>query len=133
VEGTRQVGDEAEALAVRHLEGDGYRVLARNYSCRYGELDVVAEKGEVLCFVEVRMRTSAAWGDPSATVSWAKQRRITKAALYYLQRERLRGRQLRFDVISVLGRGGAARLEHLPAAFEAGPNDGLWCARESGF
>lgn len=132
VETRRWVGDRAEELAVRFLEGEGYRVRARNFACRYGEIDVVVERGELLCFVEVRMRTSDVWGDPSATVGWAKQRRVVKAALHYLQRERLRGRQLRFDVVSVVGRGDAARLEHLPGAFEAGPHDGLWLGRGAG-
>lgn len=113
-------GDEGEEAAVRFLEGQGYRVLARNYSCRHGELDVVAERGDTLCFVEVRMRSTAVWGDPSHTVSFAKQRRVVKAALHYLLTQRLRDRMIRFDVISVVGRGERATVEHLPGAFDAG-------------
>lgn len=116
----RGFGNEAEEAAVRHLTQAGYRVLARNYQCRQGELDIVADKDEVLCFVEVRMRSTAAWGDPAHTVSGAKQRRVVKAALRYLFEHRIHDRAVRFDVVSVLGRGEAARVEHIPDAFDAG-------------
>jgi putative endonuclease len=116
----KEYGDEGEEAAVRFLEGRGYRVHARNYSCRYGELDVVAEREDTVCFVEVRMRSTAVWGDPSHTVSFAKQRKVVKAALHFLQAHRLRDKMLRFDVISVVGRGERATVEHLPGAFDAG-------------
>ncbi|ATB39132.1 endonuclease [Cystobacter fuscus] len=123
-EGTRgerkQYGDEGEEAAVRFLETQGYRVRARNYACRHGELDVVAERGDTVCFVEVRMRSTAVWGDPSHTVSFAKQRRVVKAAMHYLMAHGVRDRELRFDVISVVGRGERATVEHLPGAFDAG-------------
>ncbi|NPC85559.1 YraN family protein, partial [Pyxidicoccus fallax] len=102
------------------LEAQGWRVLARNWTCRYGELDVVAERGELVCFVEVRMRSTAVWGDPAHTVSFAKQRRVVKAALHYLFAHDLRERMMRFDVISVVGRGERATVEHIPGAFDAG-------------
>jgi putative endonuclease len=116
----RQVGDEAEAAAARLLESQGFRVVARNWTCRYGELDIVAEQGDTVCFVEVRMRSSAVWGDPAHTVSFAKQRRVVKTALHYLFQNGLDGRMVRFDVVSVVGQGQGARLEHIPAAFDAG-------------
>lgn len=116
----RRFGDAAEEAAVRYLEARGWRVLARNFSCRWGELDVVAEQGETLAFVEVRMRSSAVWGDPSHTVSYAKQRRVVRAALHFLFQHRLEGRMVRFDVMSVVGRGERATVEHIPAAFDAG-------------
>jgi putative endonuclease len=116
----RRYGNEAEETAVRYLEGQGYRVLARNYTCRWGELDIVAERGEVVAFVEVRMRSTAVWGDPSLTVSRAKQRRVVKTALYFLMAYNIRERMVRFDVVSVVGRGPDASVEHLPDAFDAG-------------
>lgn len=116
----RQAGDQAEEAAVGLLEGRGYRILDRNYLCREGELDIVAEQGPVVCFIEVRMRSTATWGDPALTVSHAKQRRIVKAALRYLFAHDLRDRMIRFDVVSVLGRADQAVLEHIPNAFDAG-------------
>lgn len=116
----RQRGDSAEDLAASHLEAEGFRVLERNFLCRYGELDLVAERGELLCFVEVRMRSTAVWGDPAHTVSHAKQRKVVRAALHWLFRHGGPPRDVRFDVISVTGRGPDARLEHIPNAFDAG-------------
>lgn len=116
----RGLGDAAEEACVEFLEARGYRILARNFLCRYGELDIVAEKDAVVCFVEVRMRTLGIWGDPASTVGRAKQRRVVKAALHYLNAARKPVRMVRFDVMSVVGRGTDARVEHLPDAFDAG-------------
>ena len=116
----RAYGREAEEAAVRHLESQGFRVRERNFLCRFGELDVVAERDDLVVFVEVRMRSHAAWGDPAHTVSWSKQRKVVRAALHYLFRHDLQDRMIRFDVITVLGRGERARVEHIPSAFDAG-------------
>jgi putative endonuclease len=94
--------------------------LARNFRSRYGELDLVAEKDGIICFIEVRSRSLAIWGDPSETVHGAKQRRVVKTALHYLQARGIRNRMIRFDVVSVVGHGEAAVVEHLPNAFDAG-------------
>jgi putative endonuclease len=121
VDGTKTLGGEAEEACAVYLAERGYEILARNFRCRYGELDIVARRDEMLCFVEVRMRSSAAWGDPSQTVSYAKQRRVVKAALHYLQAARSQGRcMVRFDVISVVGRGRKRELCHIINAFDAG-------------
>jgi putative endonuclease len=116
----RLLGNEAEETAVAVLRREGYVILARNFSCRFGELDIVAERDRTVCFVEVRMRSCAAWGDPSQTVSYVKQRRVVKAAIHYLFRYDLKDRMIRFDVVSVVGRGERAVVEHLPNAFDAG-------------
>ena len=116
----REKGQEAEEAAVQHLLAHGYVIRARNFLARGGELDVVAERDDTLCFVEVRMRSSATWGDPSQTVSGVKQRRVVRAAMQFLQRTGYGDRMLRFDVISVVGRGAGAKVEHIPNAFDAG-------------
>lgn len=113
-------GGAAEQLVVEHLEREGWRVRDRNVLCRRGELDVVAEKGELLAFVEVRMRSTAAWGDPSQTVTFAKQRKVVLAATEYCQRHRLFQRVIRFDVASVVGRGRDGVVEYIADAFDAG-------------
>jgi putative endonuclease len=116
----RGYGKAAEEAAARYLEERGYRIRARNFLCRYGELDVVAEHGDTVCFVEVRMRSTNLWGDPALTVSFAKQRRVVKAALHYLFAHDLRDKMIRFDVVSVVGQGERAVVEHIPNAFDAG-------------
>ena len=116
---TRKLGGAAEALAENHLREAGYSIRARNVSCKYGELDIVAEKGELLCFVEVRSRAHEGFGAPVESVMYAKQRKVVMAALYYLNSQRLE-RDVRFDVISITGWGPDARLEHIENAFDAG-------------
>jgi putative endonuclease len=115
-----RLGSEAEEKCVAFLEQAGYRIRERNWLAREGELDIVAEREGFLCFVEVRMRTSAVFGDPSLTVTREKQRRVVRAALRYLQRWPAPRKMVRFDVMTVLGRGSAAVIEHLPGAFDAG-------------
>jgi putative endonuclease len=115
-----KLGEHAEEQCAEYLQRAGYRVRERNWLVREGELDIVAERGELLCFVEVRMRSSAVFGDPSLTVTREKQRRVVRAALRYLQRWPAPRRMIRFDVMTVLGRGKDAVIEHLPGAFDAG-------------
>jgi putative endonuclease len=115
----RAWGDGAEQLVVEALERWGYRVLDRNVHCRYGELDVVAERGEVLAFVEVRMRATDRFGPPTQSVLGPKQRRVVLAATEYCQRHRLFARVIRFDVAAVVGRGRAGVVEYVEDAFQA--------------
>jgi putative endonuclease len=111
----RDVGDEAETLVVEHYEREGWVVRDRNVLSRRGEVDIVAEKGVQLAFVEVRMRATDVWGDPSMTVGRSKQRKVVLAALQYLQRQRLMNRAIQFDVASVVtsAKSGEIRSEHL--------------------
>lgn len=113
----RGFGFLAEDAAARWLESNGYRIRERNFHCPYGEIDIVAEKDELVCFVEVRARS---WGDPAETVSPPKQRRVVRAALQYLLSQRLNDVGIRFDVITVVGRGRDAEIEHIADAFDAG-------------
>jgi putative endonuclease len=108
---TNQRGRAAEDRAARLLEASGLRVVARNVVAGGVELDLIAESsagGErLMVFVEVRSRQSGALGDPLATISAMKSRRIVRGATAYLVERELWGRvAVRFDVIGVLG-GGA--------------------------
>lgn len=115
---TRAFGGEAESRAIEHLEQQGYRIRDRNVNYRRGELDIVAERDGLLVIVEVRAKSHGAMGDPSETVMFQKQRRVALATLKYLQQEHLEA-DVRFDVISVIGRGKEATLEHIENAFDA--------------
>jgi len=109
-------GQAAEHLAAAWLERRGLRILARNYRCRTGEIDLIAQDGDTLVFVEVRLRRSAAFGGAAASVHGAKQRRLLSAARHYLMD---RGEQpCRFDVV-VLDALDEARIEWLRDAFGA--------------
>jgi len=111
---TREQGMLAEEAAAEHLRTLGYRVLDRNFRTRLGEIDIVAQDGETVVFVEVRSRADAAFGSPQETVGFVKRRRIIKAAAFYAQSRRL-DCPMRFDVIAIV----AGRLEHIPGAFSA--------------
>ncbi len=118
--GSRGVGQEWEELAARHLERAGYRILARNYRTKAGEIDFVAEDGKTLCFIEVKGRHSLAFGAPAEAVTAEKQRRIWNAAQLYLQKQRVRP-VCRFDVVAIDASGGPVRVEVLRGAFEGPP------------
>lgn len=112
------LGLSGENEAVVLLKGRGYKILARNYRTRAGEIDIVAcDKGTV-CFVEVKTRHSARLGLPSEAVLKSKQRQISKAALAYLKENNLLDKKARFDVISVMYSQGKPELELIRDAFE---------------
>lgn len=114
---TTEKGQRAERLAAAFLERAGYRVLERNYRCRLGEIDLVAEEKGVLCFVEVRSLASLTHGHPLETVGGAKRARLIRAARHYLAARGGAEREMRFDVVAVLG-GPRPELELVRGAFE---------------
>ncbi len=98
---TKQIGQIGENLAVEFLKRNHYNILERNYRNRIGEIDIIAEDSCVLCFVEVKTRTSNSFGFPQEAVSKSKQRKIAQTVLTYLKaKNRLKG-DFRFDVIAV--------------------------------
>jgi putative endonuclease len=115
----RERGRQAEALAERYLAGLGYRTLARNHATRSGEVDLVCRDGEVICFVEVRSRTSATQGSPLETVGPSKARRVVAAATDWAARNGALEQPLRFDVVGVLLDGPEPRFELVRGAFDA--------------
>jgi putative endonuclease len=110
------LGEEAAAELLRKA---GYRIVARNHRCSRGEVDVIAEKGDLLVFVEVRTRATAAFGGPEETVGTRKQRRVVAAARDYLAQRRGPPKAARFDVIAVVDGPGGPALTHFENAFDA--------------
>lgn len=98
-------GRAAEEEAAAWLESQGYRIEARNVVNAAGEIDVVAVDGDTLCFIEVKARTSAAYGDAIAAVDSRKQRRLARAAALHLALHGLVG-PCRFDVLGMDRRDG---------------------------
>lgn len=107
------LGAHGEALAASWYEGDGYRIVARNWRCREGEIDLVAVRGSTVVICEVKTRSSAAFGVPAEAVTRAKQLRLRRLAARWLDESDLRPARVRFDVASVL----AGHLEVIEAAF----------------
>lgn len=111
-------GKVGEDLAAKYLRRKGYQILARNFRCRQGEIDLIAQEGDILVFLEVKMRSSGAAGLGREYVGLQKQRRIIIAAEQYLAKYPWEG-PCRFDVIELQGPLSAPRITHIKQAFEA--------------
>jgi len=96
-----RLGSGGERLAASWLEARGYRILGANWRCPYGEVDVIAEQGDELVFVEVKTRRGEAMGTPEEAVTPAKQRRLVATAQTYLMEHGLEDRPYRIDVVAV--------------------------------
>lgn len=114
--GRAAAGRAAEQRALDYLTARGLRLRARNYRCRWGEIDLVMEAGDQVVFVEVRYRRHAGYGGPAGSVDRRKRRRLVRTASDYLARQRLSDRPARFDVIAV---DGAGAVDWVTGAFEA--------------
>lgn len=109
----RALGSAGEEAAARWYAAQGYEVLARNWRCRTGEIDLVLRRGDTVVVCEVKTRTSAAYGLPAEAVTPAKQRRLRALAREWLTATGVRALRIRFDVVAVLG----GRLEVIEGAF----------------
>ncbi len=117
---SKQTGARGEELAGRYLRRKGYRILARNWSSLYGELDIIAEKDSTLIFVEVKARRGADTESALAGITAAKRERMLKAVYQYLDHRGLDWEgPWRIDVIAVaLDGGGGAKIAHVEDAFD---------------
>jgi putative endonuclease len=100
---TSSLGRAAEERACRLLTAEGYDIVERNYRCAVGEIDLVARQGGDLVFVEVRSRADGDHGSAAATVGAVKQRRVARAAEFYLSERAPRFDTCRFDVVAITG------------------------------
>ncbi|MNM59853.1 hypothetical protein D3C76_639090 [compost metagenome] len=117
---TRTKGRAAEAMARAHLERHGLRLLAQNWLCRRGELDLVMLDGDTVVFVEVRSRRHSAWGGAAESVDARKRQRLIASAEHFLQQEpRWARHPCRFDVVAMdSGDNSPAQLNWIPNAFD---------------
>jgi putative endonuclease len=111
----RALGAAGEERAARWYTARGYEVLDRNWRCRDGELDLVLARGRVLVVVEVKTRRTDRFGSPAEAVTRAKQQRLRRLSLRYLEATGARPSSVRFDVVAILG----DRLEVIEGAFLA--------------
>jgi putative endonuclease len=107
------LGARGEAMAADWYEANGYQIVARNWRCREGEIDLIARRGSTLVFCEVKTRTSDAYGIPAESVTRTKQLRIRRLASAWLDEAPSRGSDIRFDVVAIL----AGQLEVIEGAF----------------
>ena len=114
----RARGRLGEEEAEKFLRRQGYKILRRNFSCRSGEIDVIAEQGGELCFIEIKALATREFGGAIEALTATKRRRITKAASFYLTRHP-EDRPSRFDVVAMDLEGSEWRFTLVQNAFEA--------------
>lgn len=112
-----QRGIAGEEAAVEFLKERGYSLVCRNYRTKVGEVDIIAREHDTYCFIEVKTRESVRFGMPCEAITQSKQRRISKAALFFLKENKLLGAKARFDVATVDGTR-APKIELIKNAFE---------------
>lgn len=116
----RATGREAEEAAACHLRARGFDIVERNWRCRAGEIDLIANDNGALVFVEVRSRRNPSrFGTAVEAVTPRKQAQVRSVAQYYLAMKKIAARPIRFDVVAVTfdGQGAVSELRHLEGAF----------------
>lgn len=99
----KRLGEIGEEAAVKYLLQHHYKILERNYRCKSGEIDIIAQDGQYIVFIEVKTRRNTQYGLPSEAVNYYKRRKIIQTARHYLAYKHKFSEDVRFDVIEVLG------------------------------
>ena len=118
---TKTIGNFGENEAEKFLRKNGYKILERNYATKLGEIDIIAQKDDYICFVEVKTRSNENYGTPRDAVNYHKQKKIISVAKYYMLTKN-KDMFLRFDVIEVVvnkDKTKVEKIEHIEDAF--------WC------
>jgi len=113
----KQVGSKGEDIAAEFLKSSGYRIISRNYKTPIGELDIIAKDGDTLVFVEVKTRSSDAFGYPFEAVGAHKRHKLKNLAMLYLKNQK-KNCAVRFDVVSITLSSMEKEIEHIKDAFE---------------
>lgn len=99
--GNREEGLRGEEMAIKTLKSKGYKIVERNHRNRLGEIDVIAEEGGCLVFVEVKNRNTALFGEALCSIDERKKRHLVRAALLYMKMHHCFNKSVRFDVIGI--------------------------------
>ncbi|MEG1432960.1 MULTISPECIES: YraN family protein [Eubacterium] len=113
----KKKGDWGECQALDILIGKGHCLLAKNYRCKMGEVDLITRLGDTIVFTEVKYRSGLTYGTPGQAVDYRKQRHIIKTALHYIKQKHLFQENVRFDVIELLDSKDGLIANHIENAF----------------
>jgi len=113
----QELGLQGELIAERWLVRRGWRVIQRRYRSGHRDIDLVAESGHTIAFVEVKTRRGEAFGGPVEAVNWKKRRELSRSAFTWIDRHGRPGESYRFDVVGILVTGGRVRVRHVENAF----------------
>ena len=97
-----KLGEKGEAEACKYLKKKRYKILEKDFKCKLGEIDIIAKDGAILCFIEVKCRSSHSFGHPEEAITWEKKKRIKKAAEYYMLLHKITNVNCRYDVVAIL-------------------------------
>ena len=116
----KEVGNKGEKLAAKFLKRKGYKIIQRNYKCKLGEIDIIAEQDRTIVFVEVKTRRTQEFGPPQYAITAAKKRQISSVALLYIREKKFVEQSCRFDVIGITfpPESRKPRIEHIQNAFQ---------------
>ena len=114
---TNEIGRSGEDRAVNFLRQKGFSIIKTNYRTSDGEIDIIAQDGDVLVFVEVKSRRSLSFGTAEAAVDMMKQKQLKRIAQQFISHYQLFDRDCRFDVVALYYEGSAVQLKYIPNAF----------------
>jgi len=114
---TKALGSTGEDRAVNFLRQKGFSIIRTNYRTPDGEIDIIAQDGDTLVFVEVKSRRSLSYGAPEAAVDMMKQKKLRKIALQFISHYQLFDRDCRFDIVALHYEEKAIQIKYIPNAF----------------
>jgi putative endonuclease len=112
----QKLGEMGEKTAVQFLRRKGYRIIARNFSCRLGEIDIIARREKTTVFVEVKTRSSRAFGLPQESITKEKIKHLRRCAQFYIKSHAGSEENFRFDVVSIIS-GNCPQIQLIQNAF----------------
>lgn len=115
----QRIGKLGEDLAYKYLTKNNYKIIERNFTCRQGEIDIVAKdsRKKELVLIEVKTRTNFKYGNPCEAVNRQKKKHIYCAGQYYIYKNRIKDIPIRLDVIEIYIKNGTYHLNHIEKAF----------------
>ena len=96
-----KLGERGERQASRYLKKRGYKIVEKDFKCKFGQIDLIAKDHEALCFIEVKCRSTESFGQPQDAITYTKQNRIKKISEYYMLKKKLANVQVRYDVVAI--------------------------------
>ncbi len=112
----KKIGSYGEKMAVKYLIINNYAIKHVNFRCKLGEIDIIAEKDNIIVFIEVKTRKNKKYGYPCESVTKRKQQKIIKTAQFYINKNNVKDKQFRFDVIEIF-MGNSNNINHICNAF----------------
>lgn len=115
----QRIGKLGEDISCKYLKENNYRIICRNFTCRQGEIDIIAKDNnkKELVFIEVKTRSNFKYGKPCEAVNKEKKKHIYEAGKYYIYKNRIRNLAIRLDVIEIYIKNGTYQINHIEKAF----------------